>query len=41
MALLGSVNETVAPGKNQKTNKHRGMFIPDSRVYATLIKEYT
>ena len=25
-------NKDVAPGKNSKINKRRGMFIPDSRV---------
>ena len=26
-------DKIVAPGKIPKINKHRGMFIPDSRVY--------
>ena len=30
--LYGVRNKAVAPGKSQKINKRRAMFIPDSRV---------
>ena len=26
-------NKAIAPGKSQKINKHRAMFIPNPRVY--------